>query len=150
MSAPQLIFVVGCNAAGKSTFIRSNLSELRSFEIIMTDVYKSRTKDLVIQAIKVRRDIIIETVFNDSSFIKLVDSAANAGYQTSLIVLFLDNVQKSAERVAFRGEQESGIVISGSNIRLNFQESFKNVANYYFYFLTEHILYILVMTELMN
>lgn len=67
MKRPELIFVAGCNAAGKSSFIRTRLSELRGFEIIMTDVYKSRTKDVFKDTLKQRKDIILETVFNDSS-----------------------------------------------------------------------------------
>ncbi|GAA3982340.1 ATP-binding protein [Mucilaginibacter dorajii] len=51
---PELIFVCGCNAAGKSTFIRTRLNELSGFEIIMTDVYRGRTKDIFRDAIKER------------------------------------------------------------------------------------------------
>lgn len=134
MRVPQLIFVAGCNAAGKSTFIRTRLNELSWFEVIMTDVYKERTKEVFDHAVKEKKDIIIETVFNDGSFKDLVDRANNAGYDTSLIVLFLDNLQQSNERVALRGKQQSGITISGSNIKINFQESFKNIANYFMYF----------------
>jgi hypothetical protein len=50
------------------------------------------------------------------------------------VVLFLDSPQQSIERVAARSIQQSRLEIRGSNIRLNFNESFKNVANYYFYF----------------
>lgn len=134
MRAPQLIFIAGCNAAGKSTFIRTRLSELSWFEVIMTDVYKERTREIFDLAVKQKKDIIIETVFNDASFKDLVDNANNAGYDTSLIVLFLDNLQQSNERVALRGQQGSGITISGSNVKINFQESFKNIANYFMYF----------------
>jgi len=100
----------------------------------MTDVYKGRTKELVKDAIKVRKDILIETVFNDPSFKILVDEARNTGYQTTLIVLFLDNLQQSIDRVAFREMQQSRIKISGSNVKINFNESFKNIATYFFYF----------------
>lgn len=134
MRAPQLIFIAGCNAAGKSTFIRTRLSELSWFEVIMTDVYKERTREIFDLAVKQKKDIIIETVFNDASFKDLVDNANNAGYDTSLIVLFLDNLQQSNERVALRGQQGSGITISGSNVKINFRESFKNIANYFMYF----------------
>jgi predicted ABC-type ATPase len=64
----------------------------------------------------------------------IVDQARDAGYQTSLVVLFLDNLQQSISRVAFRGIQQNGITISGSNIKINFNESFKNIATYFFYF----------------
>lgn len=80
---PELIFVAGCNAAGKSTFIRTRLNELSGFEIIMTDVYKGRTKEVFRNAIKQKKNIILETVFNDESFKDLVDEARNAGYFSS-------------------------------------------------------------------
>lgn len=134
MKKPELVFVAGCNAAGKSTFIRTRLNELEGFEILMTDVYKGQTKDLARKAITNRKDVLIETVFNDESFKNLVDEARNAGYQTSLVVLFLDSLQQSVDRAAFRKMQQSGIVISGSNVKINFNESFKNVATYFFYF----------------
>ena len=134
MDRPSLIFIAGCNAAGKSTFIRTRLNELEVFEILMTDVYKSRTKELAKQAIGAGKNILIETVFNDPSFKDIVDEARNAGYQTSLIVLFLDSIQQSNTRVAFRGTQQNGITISGSNVKINFNESFKTIANYFFYF----------------
>jgi len=100
----------------------------------MTDVYKSRTKELAKQTISAGVNILIETVFNDESFKDLADQARNARYQTSMIVLFLDNIQQSTNRVAVRGIQQSGITISSGNIKINFNESFKNIANYFFYF----------------
>jgi predicted ABC-type ATPase len=134
MKKPELVFVAGCNASGKSTFIRTRLNELEGFEVLMTDVYKSRTKELARLAIAQGKDLIIETVFNDESFKDLADQARDAGYQTSLIVLFLDNPQQSINRVAFRGLQQSGLTISGGNVKINFHESFKNIAFYFFYF----------------
>ncbi|MDN5285030.1 MAG: hypothetical protein JWR38_1304 [Mucilaginibacter sp.] len=100
----------------------------------MTDVYKSRSKEVFAQALALGKDIVLETVFNDASFTKLIDEARNAGYHTSLIVLFLDSTQHSIERVAFRSIEQNGLSISGENIRINFNESFKNVAQYFFYF----------------
>ena len=131
---PKLIFVAGCNAAGKSTFIRSRLDEFVDYEILMADVYKGRTKDLAKQAIKNDKDVIIETVFNDESYKDIIDQANNRGYETSLVALFLDNPKQSIERVAFRSVQQSGLTISGSNIKINFNESFKNISWYFFYF----------------
>jgi uridine kinase len=75
MRKPELIFIVGCNAAGKSTFIRSRLNELEGFNVLMTDVYKVRTKHLAASSITKRENLIIETVFNDASFKDLVDLA---------------------------------------------------------------------------
>jgi predicted ABC-type ATPase len=85
MSRPELIFVAGPNAAGKSTFIRIRLNELTGFQIIMTDVYKSRTKEIFNQVIRQGKNVILETVFNDESFKDMVDQARNAGYDTSLV-----------------------------------------------------------------
>lgn len=93
MEIPELTIVAGPNAAGKSSFIRTRTNELGGCEIIMTDVYKSRTVAVFRAALKSRKDIILETIFNDPMFKDLVDEARNAGYQTSLIVLFLDTVQ---------------------------------------------------------
>ncbi|MEO9053237.1 MAG: hypothetical protein ABI280_15665 [Ginsengibacter sp.] len=50
MTRPELIFVAGCNASGKSTFIRTRLNELSRFEIIMADAYKGRTKEIFLKA----------------------------------------------------------------------------------------------------
>jgi predicted ABC-type ATPase len=134
MKNPELIFVAGCNASGKSTLIRTRLNELSDFKIIMTDVYKGRTKEIFQEALRQKKDIILETVFNDESFKNLVDQARNAGYHSTLIVLFLDSVEQSFDRVTIRGMQQSGITISGSNVEINFNESFKNIASYFFYF----------------
>lgn len=109
MSKPELVFVAGPNAAGKSSFIRTRINELEGCEIIMTDVYKSRSKEVFRQALKSKKDIVLETVFNDSSFKELADQAREAGYHTSLIVLFLESVQHSLERVAFRSIEQSGL-----------------------------------------
>ena len=134
MDNPELIFIVGCNAAGKSSFIRTRLNELVNFEIIMTDVYKSRSKQVVQDALNQKKNIVVETVFNDSSFKDLVDKARNGGYQTSMIVLFLDSPTQSLERVAFRSLEQNGLPISDGNVKINFNENFKNVANYFLYF----------------
>ncbi|HET7116535.1 MAG TPA: zeta toxin family protein [Hanamia sp.] len=134
MKKPELIFIAGCNASGKSTFIRTRLNEFSGFEVIMTDAYKGRTKEVFKQALLRGKDIVLETVFNDESFKNLVDDARKAGYISSLIVLFLDSAEQSKDRVAIRGMQQGGITISGSNVDINFNESLKNIATYYFYF----------------
>ncbi len=118
MKKPELVLIAGCNAAGKSTFIRTRLNELEGFEILMTDVYKGRTKELARQAIGQGKDILIETVFNDESFKDLADQARHAGYQTSLVVLFLDSIQQSVNRVAFRGMQASRSSTSTTRMRI--------------------------------
>ncbi len=134
MNKPELVFVVGCNAAGKSSFIRSRLYDLSDFEIIMTDVHKGRSKEVFQRALEQKKNIVLETVFNDSSFSLLIDTARDAGYLTSLIVLFLDSPTQSVERVAFRSLEQNGLPITEGNVKINFHENFKNVANYFFYF----------------
>ncbi|HEY8782114.1 MAG TPA: hypothetical protein VIM16_10890 [Mucilaginibacter sp.] len=134
MKVPELVFVAGCNAAGKSSFIRTRLNELPTFEIIMPDVYKGRTKEIFYKSLNERKDILLETVFNDESFKDLVDSARNAGYKTSLVALFLNSPDQSLKRSMLRSLEQSELAISKGNIHLNFTESFKNIAKYYFYF----------------
>jgi predicted ABC-type ATPase len=134
MEAPELVFIAGCNAAGKSSFIRTRMNELPTFEIIMPDVYKGRTKQVFASALSLRKDIVLETVFNDESFKDLVDSARDAGYKTALVVLFLDSPDHSLKRADLRRLEQNGLSISKGNVLLNFNESFKNIAQYYFYF----------------
>jgi predicted ABC-type ATPase len=134
MHRPELTVVSGPNAAGKSSFIRTRINELDGCELIMTDVYKSRTSSVFRRALENGKDIVLETVFNDAIFKDLADEARNNGYLTSLIVLFLDTIDQSINRVAFRSLEQNGLKISGGNIRINFNENFKNIASYYFYF----------------
>jgi uridine kinase len=46
MENPDLIFITGCNAAGKSSLIRTHLSVFPDYEVIMTDVYKGRSQEV--------------------------------------------------------------------------------------------------------
>lgn len=41
MRMPDLLFVTGCNAAGKSSLIRTHLSQFPDYTVIMTDLYKN-------------------------------------------------------------------------------------------------------------
>lgn len=41
---PELVFVAGCNAAGKSTFICTRLYELEGIEILMTDCIRAELR----------------------------------------------------------------------------------------------------------
>src|SRR6185437_4370632 len=141
MDRPDFIFVTGCNAAGKSSLIRSHLSEFPGYEVIMTDVYKGRSREVFKSAIDTSRQIILETPFNDEGFRDLIDLARNAGYQTSMVVLFLKSIEHSLDRVANRRALENGLHISPGNVEYNFIENFKNVAKCFSYFEEANFLY---------
>lgn len=91
MFQPELFVITGPNAAGKSSFIRSRLNDFDGFEVIMTDVYKDRTTEVFNKALSERKNIVFETVFNNSSFTSFIEDARKADYRSNLIVLFLDN-----------------------------------------------------------
>lgn len=133
MIEPELYVVTGPNAAGKSSFIRSRLNDFNGFEVIMTDVFKDRTKKVFTDAIQNKKNIVLETVFNNESFKSFIEDAKRAGYNTSLIVLFLDNPKESMDRVASRYLEQNGLEISKGNVELNFAENFKNIATYHYY-----------------
>ena len=141
MDSQELIFVTGSNAAGKSSLIRSHLGEFPDHEVIMTDVYKGRSRQVFSDAVKARKSIILETPFNDEGFKDLVDQAKAAGYHSSFIVLFLKSPAQSFERVAARRAFERGLVISSGNVEFNFIENFKNVSKYFPYFNESYFLY---------
>lgn len=134
MTKRNLYVVTGPNAAGKSSFIRSRLSDFEDFEIIMTDVYRERTKEVFYSALQNHKNIVFETVFNNSSFGKLVEDAKKAGYHTNLIVLFLNSPDQSLKRVAIRYLEQSGLDITKGNVDINFHENFKNITFYHYYF----------------
>lgn len=141
MDCSDFIFITGCNAAGKSTLIRTRLNDFPDYEVIMTDVYKGRSQEVFKDAIIARRNILLETPFNDDSFKNLIDLAKNAGYQSSLLVLFLKSPAHSFERVAARKTFENGLFISEGNVEYNFVENFKNVSKYFPYFDETFFLY---------
>lgn len=62
MDQPELFVITGPNAAGKSSFIRSRLNDFSGFEIIMTDVYKDRTREVFSKAIQLKKSIVFATV----------------------------------------------------------------------------------------
>jgi predicted ABC-type ATPase len=134
MESPHLIFVTGCNAAGKSSLIRTHLSLFPDFEIIMTDVYKARAQEVFKTTVFDRRNIILETPFNNESFKNLIDLSRNAGYLSTLIVLFLKSPAHSFERVAARRNFENGLYIAAEEVEYNFIENFKNVTKCFPYF----------------
>jgi predicted ABC-type ATPase len=134
MNHPEFIFITGCNAAGKSSLIRTHLSEYPDYQVIMSDVYKSRSREVFLSTVKARKDIMLETPFNNEAFKDFADIAKSAGYETSLVVLFLNSPAQSFGRVATRSTLENGLYIPEEEVKYNFAENFKNVSKYYFYF----------------
>ncbi|MGN7990625.1 zeta toxin family protein [Pedobacter sp. 22226] len=134
MANPNLFVITGPNAAGKSSFIRSRLNEFSRFEVIMTDVYKTRTREVFYSALKEKKNIVFETVFNNIAFKDYIVDAKKAGYETNLIVLFLNSPQQSLNRVATRYLEQNGLNITKGNVGINFNENFKNVAFHHYYF----------------
>ena len=61
MKRPEFIFVTGCNAAGKSSLIRTRVSNFFDYEVIMTNVYKGRSQEVVKEAINARKNMLLET-----------------------------------------------------------------------------------------
>ena len=141
MYKPELLFVTGPNASGKSSFIRTHTSQLSHFDIIMPDVYKSRTLEVFEKSLKENKNIALETVFNDVKIKDWIDKAKSYGYHTTMIALFLNNPQDSLNRANQRRINEYGLAISKDTVLLNFNENFKNVAQYYFYFDTAEFIY---------
>jgi len=141
MNIPELVFVTGPNAVGKSSFIRSRIAQLDTFDILMTDVFKGRIFELFDKSLKNRRDIILETVFNDSKFSELVNKAKQEGYFTQQVQLFLDTPNKSLDRANRRRILENGLAISKDTVLLNFNENFRNFSHYYFYFDRTDLIY---------
>lgn len=141
MNYPEFIFITGCNAAGKSSLIRTHLSDYPDYQVIMTDVYKSRSRDVFLEALKYRKDIILETPFNNENFKDFADLARDSGYQSSLVILFLNNPTESFERVAARATFENGLDIPEEEVRYNFAENFRNVGKYFLYFDSSYFIY---------
>ena len=104
------------------------------YEVIMTDVYKVRSHEVFREAVIARKNIILETPFNNEGFKDLIDFSRNSGYQSTLIVLFLKSHVQSFKRVAARRNFENGLYISEEEVEYNFIENFKNVARYFPYF----------------
>lgn len=110
------------------------MSEYPEFQVIMTDVYKSRSREVFIESMKDQKDIILETPFNNENFKDFADLAKGSGYRTYLVVLFLNSPSESFDRVAARHAFEGGLDIPKEEVSYNFTENMKNVAKYYFYF----------------
>lgn len=82
----DLVIVSGCNASGKSTFIRSRMNELDGFEIIMPDVYKANTRDVIERSLKNHKDIVFENLLRDKQMFDWIEQAKKEDYRVSLIL----------------------------------------------------------------
>lgn len=119
----RLDLVIGCNGAGKSTFVRLVLQPvLPASEFVNADLIAARlwpedqeahaydaaavAAATRAQLIEGRRSFIAETVFSHPSKLDLIDAAKTAGYDVALHVLLVPEelaVLRVAARVAAGG-----------------------------------------------
>lgn len=137
----QLIIVSGCNAAGKSTFIRSRINQFEDFKIIMPDVYKSKTYEIFLQALSQGENIVLENILREKEVFQMIYKANEKNYKISLFQLFLKSPAKSQERVSFRALTEGSYNIDKEAVKINFDSNFKNLANSYYLFDEAYFIY---------
>jgi len=130
----SLIIVSGCNAAGKSTFIRSRISQFENYCIIMPDVYKSGTYSKFQDAIDRNENIVLENILRDDEVFLMLKKAKKQKYTITLFQLFIKPPSFSMERVSFWSINENGSNIDKFAVQMNFETNFKNVANAYYLF----------------
>ncbi|NRF39681.1 hypothetical protein [Pedobacter foliorum] len=138
---PELIIVSGCNAAGKSTFIRSRINQLEDYQIIMPDAFRENTYPILRQSILAAKHIILENILSDTNIFPLIDLAIQKGYNLTLFQLFIESPSASLERVGLRRIEENGLNITKEEVKLNFDLNFKNLANCYYYFNNAHFIH---------
>lgn len=138
---PELIIVSGCNAAGKSTFIRSRINQFEDYQIIMPDVFKQNTYPMLKQSILATKHIVLENILSDTNIFPLIDLAIQKDYNLTLFQLFITSPSASLERVGLRRIEENGLNISKEEVKINFDLNFKNLANCYYYFNQAHFIH---------
>ena len=137
----SLIIVSGCNAAGKSTFIRSRINQFENYCIIMPDVYKSGTYTVFQDALGRNDNIVLENILRDDEVFLMLKKAKEKKYNITLFQLFIKSPSFSLERVSFRAINENGSSIEKLAVQMNFDVNFKNLANSYYLFDTAYFLH---------
>lgn len=136
----SLIIVSGPNASGKTTLIKNNEQTLlnNNFSIILPDeILKYATsltdRDEVIgehidNAITAKKNILIETPFQNEAFISRIEEIKKTGYETTLYQVYLNNVKESINRVDDRFKK-GGLYISDKQVFENYHANFKSISN---------------------
>jgi len=151
---PELIIIAGPNGAGKSTnakdlLERISTEKLESFDFDKRkwDYYKddfdhelreqmahNRATDdfskAVADALKNKKSFCYETNFHDENAMEWPTDFKQAGFQTVLVFLALQNVEKSIERVAVR-VMDKGHNVPGNQIKERYKGSIQNVVKHY-------------------
>lgn len=141
----SLIIVSGPNASGKTTLIRNNEQNLlnNNFSIILPDgILKYATsltdRDGVIgeyidNAIAAKKNILIETPFQNEAFISKVEEIKKMGYETTLYQVYLSNQKESIKRVKERCK-DGGLYIFDKQVFENYHANFKTISNIFYKF----------------
>lgn len=137
----SLIIVSGCNAAGKSTFIRSRINQFENYCIIMPDVYRSGTYPVFQEALDRNENIVLENILRDEEVFLMINKAKEKNYNITLFQLFIKSPSLSLYRVSFRAINENGSPIEKIAVQMNFDANFKNLANSYYLFDTAYFLH---------
>jgi len=144
---PNLYIIAGCNGAGKTTASYTILPEIldcREFvnaDNIAAGLSPFNPENLAIQAGKImlRRirellnegvDFAFETTLATRSYISLINTAHQLGYQVTLLFFWLDNPQTAYDRVAKR-VREGGHDIPKNVIKRRYFGGIKNLLNLY-------------------
>ncbi|MDP9075872.1 MAG: zeta toxin family protein [Bacteroidota bacterium] len=142
---PQLLIVGGPNGAGKSTYsgrlspvggvvididiITARMQARFSPDVPVESIYfavQAAFLDQVDEALKKKQHFTIETNFRDSELMDTVARFKQNGYDTKMLYLALNDVERSIERVVQR-VSAGGHFVDEHSIRYNFEEGLKNL-----------------------
>ncbi|MBX3253515.1 MAG: hypothetical protein KF862_05185 [Chitinophagaceae bacterium] len=136
----SLIIVSGPNASGKTTLVENNTEFLSSnnFELILPDkILKFATSltdrpavvgEYIDAAIVAKKNILIETPFQNESFMSKIKEIEKLGYNTTLYQIFLDEMSESVKRVNERFIN-GGLYISNQEVYKNYNANFSSIEN---------------------
>lgn len=144
MTQPDMVLVAGVNGSGKSTFTKSLGHTFADLLVIDPDAIarsitgSSATIDgarltagrgaliAVQQCIERGQSFIVESTLSGSLYLRYLQQAKDAGFETTLLYVALESADLSAERVRARVET-GGHDIPVEDIRRRFLKSFQNL-----------------------
>lgn len=142
---PQFIIVTGTNGSGKSTYAET-LHKQTNIPFIDTDMYYKNkygrygnySKNDLIETSKElselrkgffqnKQSFIMEKILSNKNEIEsLINQAKESGFETTLIYVGLDSLEKSFERVEFRVQSENKHDVEQHIIEKNLQDCIEN------------------------